>query len=222
RPGAYVMLVVRDTGIGMDQETVARAFEPFFTTKEVGKGTGLGLSIVYGAIKQSGGFISVTSEPGHGTEFRIYLPAVGEVRETNLDNYEGPIHGGSETILLVEDEPALCNKVHELLENAGYRVLVAPNGEQAYRLALEDERPIHLLLTDVVMPEMSGSRLSDRLLNLRPGAKILYMSGYPNTIDAGSDLQSLPNFLGKPFTKGRLLRRVREVLDRSNAAGAAT
>jgi PAS domain S-box-containing protein len=221
KPGAYVKLVVRDTGVGMNQETRARVFEPFFTTKEIGKGTGLGLSIVYGAVKQSGGFISVVSEPGHGTEFSIYLPAVWEITEPILDTYKGPIAGGSETILLVEDEPALRNKIHQLLESAGYRVLAAQDGKQAYRLSFEDVGPIHLLLTDVVMPEMSGSRLSDRLLSLRPGTKVLYVSGYPN-IDASSDRRSLSNFLQKPFTRETLLRRVREVLDGKDTAGAAT
>src|SRR5215472_5480011 len=157
------MLVVRDTGIGMDEETRARAFEPFFTTKEIGKGTGLGLSIVYGIVKQSGGFITVTSEAGHGTEFRIYLPAVREIAEPILVNGEAPIRGGFETILLVEDDAAMRKTIQELLEKAGYRVLAAPDGEQAYRLSLQDARPIHLLLTDIVMPEMSGFRLSDRL-----------------------------------------------------------
>jgi PAS domain S-box-containing protein len=220
QPGEYVMLVVRDTGIGMDQETRARAFDPFFTTKEIGKGTGLGLSIVYGIVKQSGGFMTVTSEPGHGTEFRICLPAVREIMVPVLDNGEAPIQGGFETILLVEDDAAMRRTIHELLEKAGYRVLAAPDGEQAYRLSLEDARPIHLLLTDVVMPEMSGFRLSDRLLSLRPWTKILYMSGYPEVSDPGGP-RSLQNFLQKPLTKDKLLRRVREVLDRLDTAAAS-
>jgi PAS domain S-box-containing protein len=220
--GEYVKLVIRDTGIGMDQETRARAFEPFFTTKGIGKGTGLGLSIVYGAVKQNDGFISVASEPGHGTEFSIYLPAVRQIAEPILNTHEGPIAGGSETILLVEDEPALRHMIHQALENAGYRVLAASDGKQAYRLSFEDVGPIHLLLTDVVMPEMSGTRLSDRLLNLRPGTKVLYVSGYPDIGDASIDLRSLPNFLDKPFTKEILLRRVREVLDGRDTDGATT
>jgi PAS domain S-box-containing protein len=222
QPGAYVTLVVRDTGIGMDEETRARAFEPFFTTKEIGKGTGLGLSIVYGIVKQSGGFVTVTSEAGHGTEFRIYLPAVREIAEPTLVNGEAPIRGGFETILLVEDDAAIRKTIQELLEKVGYRVLAAPDGEQAYRLSLEDARPIHLLLTDIVMPEMSGFRLSDRLLSLRPGTKILYMSGYPDATDARTGARSFPNFLQKPLTKDRLLRRVREVLDGNDATAAAT
>lgn len=222
KPGAYVMLVVRDTGIGMGPEMQARIFEPFFTTKDPGKGTGLGLSVVYGAVKQSGGFITVTSEPGHGTEFRIYLPAVVGTSEPVVDTDKWSIQGGSETILLVEDEPTLRDKIHELLESAGYQVLAAADGEQAYRLALRETRPIHLLLTDVVMPEMSGSRLSERMRNLRPETKTLFMSGYPDNGDAGIDLRSLPNFTQKPFTKERLLCRVREVLDGNNIPGVAT
>jgi PAS domain S-box-containing protein len=212
KPGAYVMLAVRDTGIGMDQETQARAFEPFFTTKGVGKGTGLGLPLVYGIVKQSGGFITVTSEPGHGTEFRIYLPVVLEIPEPIPGADEGPTLGGSETILLVEDEAALRQKAREVLEKAGYRVLVAGDGNQALGLALEESRSIHLLLTDVVMPEMSGPRLSEHLRSLRAETKVLYMSGYPNAGGASLDLQSQPNFIQKPFTKEGLLRQVREVL----------
>jgi two-component system, cell cycle sensor histidine kinase and response regulator CckA len=222
KPGSYVMLVVRDTGTGMDLETQTRIFEPFFTTKNPGKGTGLGLSVVYGAVKQSGGFITVASEPEHGTEFRIYLPAVAETSESIAETDKGPIQGGSETILLVEDEPALRDKIHELLNSAGYQVLAAPDGEQAYRLALGETRPIHMLLTDMVMPNMSGSRLSERMRNLRPEISVLYMSGYPDTGDAGLNPRSLTNFIQKPFTKERLLRRLREVLDGNNIAEVAT
>jgi PAS domain S-box-containing protein len=214
KPGAYVMMAVRDTGSGMDQETQARAFEPFFTTKGVGKGTGLGLPLVYGIVKQTGGFITVTSELRHGTEFKIYLPMVLEMPEPIPDTDDGHIQGGSETILMVEDESALRHKVREVLEKAGYRVLVAKDGNQAIALALEETRSIDLLLTDIVMPEMSGSRLSERVRSIRPETKILYMSGYPNAGGANLDLQSQPpNFIQKPFTKKELLRRVREMLE---------
>ena len=213
KPGVYAILAVRDTGIGMDRETQARVFEPFFTTKGVGKGTGLGLSLIYGIVSQSGGFIIVTSEPGHGTEFKIYLPVVLEMPEPIPGNDEGPVKGGSETILLVEDEAALRQKACEVLEKAGYRVLVAGDGNQAIGLALKETRSIHLLLTDVLMPDMSGPRLSERLRSLRPETKVLYMSGYPNAGGASLDLQSQPNFIQKPFTIERLLRRVREVLE---------
>jgi PAS domain S-box-containing protein len=213
KPGAYVMLAIRDTGVGMDQETQARAFEPFFTTKGAGKGTGLGLPLVYGIVKQSGGFITVTSQPGHGTEFRIYLPAVLETSEPIPGTDERPIQLGAETILLVEDEALLRQKAREVLEKAGYRVLVAQDGNEGLALAMEEAHSIHLLLTDVVMPEMSGPRLSEHLRSLRPETKVLFMSGYPNASGVSLDLQSQPNFIEKPFTKEGLLRRVREVLE---------
>jgi two-component system cell cycle sensor histidine kinase/response regulator CckA len=218
-PGPYVMLAVSDTGVGMDKEVQARLFEPFFTMKAFGKGTGLGLSMVYGIVKQSDGFITVTSEPGHGTEFRIYLPAVQEIPKPILDTENRPIRGGSETILLVEDEAALRQKVREVLENAGYRVLVAGDGAQALQLAVREAAVIHLLLTDVVMPEVSGPRLAERLLNVRPDTKVLYMSGYPVIRDEIVDLQSQPNFIQKPFNKEKLLRRVREALDDNTPMG---
>ena len=213
RSDPYVMMSVKDTGIGMDKETQTRLFEPFFTTKGVGKGSGLGLSVVYGIVKQSGGFITVDSEPGHGTEFRVYLPAVVEVSKAILHIEKGPIQGGSETILLVEDEPALRQKLQEMLEKAGYQVLVAPDGDQAYRLASMNTLPIHLLLTDVVMPGISGARLAERLLALRPQIKVLYMSGYPDPGDGSILVQLQPNFIQKPFTREKLLGRVRELLD---------
>jgi PAS domain S-box-containing protein len=212
-PGPYVMLLVRDTGLGMDKATQARIFEPFFTTKAIGRGTGLGLSVVYGIVRQSGGFITVSSEPGHGTEFRIYLPAVLEMPKPTLQSEHGPVRGGSETILLVEDEPALRQKICGVMKKAGYRVLVAGGGDEGLRLAIEDARQIHLLLTDVVMPNMSGPRLSERLRTTRPDTKTLYMSGYPDMGEGSEALRSKPNFIQKPFTEEKLLRRVREVLD---------
>jgi PAS domain S-box-containing protein len=213
RPGSYVMLAIRDTGHGMDMATQARIFEPFFTTKAIGRGTGLGLSVVYGIVRQSGGFITVSSELGHGTEFRIYLPAVLEMPKSNLQNEHPPAKGGSETILLVEDEPPLQRKICEVMEDAGYRVLVAGDGDEGLRLAMEYEPPIHLLLTDVVMPNMSGPRLAECLQATRPDTKTLYMSGYPDLGEGSEALRSQPNFIPKPFTQEELLRRVREVLD---------
>jgi signal transduction histidine kinase len=173
RPGPYVMLAVTDTGFGIDKATQARIFEPFFTTKEIGKGTGLGLSVVYGIVKQSSGFITVSSELGHGTEFRIYLPAVPEMPNPILYSEPRPVPGGCETVLLVEDEPALQQKICEVLENAGYRVLAAGDGAQGLRLALEEARQIHLLLTDVVMPNMSGPRSAERLRTTPPETQTL-------------------------------------------------
>jgi PAS domain S-box-containing protein len=213
RAGPYVMLVARDTGHGMDMATQARIFEPFFTTKAIGRGTGLGLSVVYGIVRQSGGFITVSSELGHGTEFKIYLPAVLEMPETILQAEHGPVRGGSETILLVEDEPPLQQKICAVMEHAGYQVLVAGDGNEGLRLALEDARDIHLLLTDVVMPNMSGPQLAEHLRTTRPDTKTLFMSGYPE-IGEGSDTpRSHTNLIPKPFSQEELLRRVREVLD---------
>lgn len=221
RPGPYVMLAVRDTGVGMDEETQTRLFEPFFTTKDIGKGTGLGLSVVYGIVKQNHGFIAVESAPGEGSEFRIYLPALLETPCPHFETKEVPSRGGWETILLVEDEPALRLKLYELLQNVGYQVLVAADGEQAYRMGFGDLRRIHLLLTDVVMPEVSGIKLSERLHTLRPDTKVLFMSGHPADSDGGIDLQSHPNFIQKPFTKEKLLRKVREILDPRVTLGEA-
>ena len=213
RPGPYVVLVVTDTGSGMDMATKARIFEPFFTTKATGRGTGLGLSVVYGIVRQSGGFITVSSELGHGTEFRIYLPAVLEMPASILESRQEPVRGGSETILLVEDEPALQRKICEVMERAGYRVLVAGDGDEGFRLAMEGARHIHLLLTDVVTPNMAGPRLAGHLRTTRPDTKTLYMSGYPETGEGSEALRSQPNFIPKPFSQEELLRRVREVLD---------
>ena len=212
-PGPYVMLLVRDNGHGMDRATQARIFEPFFTTKAIGRGTGLGLSVVYGIVRQSGGFITVSSEPGHGTEFRIYLPAVLEMPEPIVQRERGPVRDGSETILLVEDETALRQKICEVMENAGYRVLAARDGEEGFRMTIEDARQIHLLMTDVVMPNMSGPRLAERLRAARPDTKTLYMSGYPDMGKGTETLRSQSNFIQKPFTQETLLRRIREVLD---------
>src|SRR5258708_3027899 len=175
RPGAYVMLVAKDTGHGMDMATQARIFEPFFTTKAIGRGTGLGLSVVYGIVRKSGGFSTGSSELGHGTEVKIYLPAVLEIPKPILQSEHGPVRGGSETILLVEDESALQQKICEVMERAGYQVLVAGDGDEGFRLAIEDAQQIHLLLTDVVMPNMSGARLAEHLRRTRPDTKTLYM-----------------------------------------------
>jgi CheY-like chemotaxis protein len=214
KPGPYAALKVRDTGTGMDAETQARVFEPFFTTKEVGKGTGLGLSVVYGIVTQMGGFINVESKPGEGTQFTIHLPlASGNIKlASEVEN--GPIPGGSETVLLTEDEPALREKIQQVLAKAGYCVLVAADGSHAFRLSVENAGGIDLLLTDVVMPEMSGYRLAERLQILRPQIKVLYMSGHPDPGNETLAPQMEGNFMQKPFTKEKLLRRVREVLDR--------
>lgn len=215
RPGPYVMLTVSDTGRGMDAETMPHLFEPFFTTKEEGKGTGLGLSIVYGIVKQSGGDIWASSEPGKGTTFQICLPVVEEPAEPDAAPAapNRPLEG-TETILLAEDEASLRQLISEILRRQGYTVLQAVSGEEALRLCREQPGPIHLFLTDVVMPCMSGRALAERLLALRPALKVMYMSGYAgNAAVCREILESGALFLEKPFMPEVLIRRVREVLD---------
>jgi two-component system cell cycle sensor histidine kinase/response regulator CckA len=214
QPGDYVMLSVNDNGHGMDKETQARIFEPFFTTKEKGKGTGLGLSTVYGIIKQSGGYVLVQSEVGQGTTFRIYLPRVEEVAQpASPVPVPLALNGGSETVLLVEDEESVRELVRETLEAKGYRVLEAGNGEAALRLATQQSNPVEILITDVVMPGMSGRELSARLCASHPHTKVLYLSGYTeDAIVHEGVLQPGTAFLQKPFTLQALARKVREVL----------
>ena len=219
-PGSYVMLAVRDNGHGMDAETRSHLFEPFFTTKEKGKGTGLGLSTVYGIVKQSGGNIIVESAPDRGTTFRIYFPRV----EQELPVQTGAIKAtdparGRETILLVEDEPAVRGLVHETLRLHGYRVLEARHGIEALLTSAKYGEPIHLLLTDVVMPQMSGPEVAEKILTVRPGIKVLYMSGYPDhpVFDKGG-VSRQTGFLPKPFSPHVLAQKVREVLDGVKAA----
>jgi PAS domain S-box-containing protein len=212
-PGPYVTLSMNDTGCGMDQETQAHIFEPFFTTKEVGKGTGLGLSTVYGVVKQSGGFISVYSELGWGTSFEIYIPRIDEcVRASALGHAGKETPRGWETILLVEDAQALRELTHELLEANGYTVLEAANGASAIRVAERHPEPIHLLLSDVVMPGMDGRELAQYMVRIHPEIKVLYMSGYTDdSIAHYGVLDSGIALLQKPFTKESLICKVREV-----------
>jgi len=213
--GSYVTLSVSDMGCGMDHETQAHIFEPFFTTKELGKGTGLGLSTVYGIMKRSGGYISVYSELGRGTTFKCYLPRIEQsvTQETPVRNSKDLVRGW-ETILLVEDAQPLRELARELLEDHGYTVLEAANGASAVQVAEKYGKPIHLLLTDVVMPGMDGSKLAERMDDSYPGIKVLYMSGYTDdaivhhgVLDYGLTL------LQKPFTRESLTCKVREVLD---------
>jgi CheY-like chemotaxis protein len=218
RPGTYAVLAVEDSGVGMDEETKRHLFEPFFTTKEVGKGTGLGLAAVYGIVKQSGGHIEVESEPGRGTTFKIYLPRAREVAPAVrpsqlLPPRPSPTHG-SETVLLVEDEDGVRALARTILQVNQYNVLEARDGAEALKVTSDWSRPIDLMLTDVVMPQLSGYQLADRLKPARPGMKVLFMSGY--TDDAISHHQVLSpdaHFLQKPFTPDVLARKVREVLD---------
>ncbi|MGH9893617.1 MAG: ATP-binding protein, partial [bacterium] len=176
QPGPYVMLEMSDTGVGMDEATRARMFEPFFTTKGPGKGTGLGLSTVYGIVKQSDGFISANSEVGRGTSFRIYLPQVAEVAGDRRRRPTAAPPPGTETILIVEDVSGLCSLIKRMLESAGYKVLTAASGEEALLVLERYDEPVHLMITDVVMPGMSGRSLAERLDRSRPGVKVLYMS----------------------------------------------
>jgi len=218
-PGQYTLLAVTDTGIGMDEETMTQIFEPFFTTKEKSKGTGLGLATVYGIIKQSGGYISVTSELGFGTTFSIYLPRTDEALEVEkrLSNLHSSSRPGGETILLVEDSAPLRSVTREFLDDAGYLVLEADNAELALQLAEKHRSPICLMITDVVMPRMNGRVLAERLKKTQPRMKVLYVSGY--TDDAVFRYGVRPgrsDFLNKPFTRDVLLNRVREALNASS------
>jgi two-component system cell cycle sensor histidine kinase/response regulator CckA len=221
--GNYVLLTVTDSGIGMDATTRARAFEPFFTTKEKGKGTGLGLSTVYGVVKQSGGYIDLASEPGAGATFKIYFPqAEGAVDELRQSGELPPSLHGTETVLLVEDEASLRNLGSHLLQLCGYSVIEAESGAQAIELSRDYQDPIHLLLTDVVMPGMSGRVLAEELAKQRPQMKVLYMSGYTGqTVGAHGVLAEGSFFLPKPFTREALASKVRIALEGRAAAAAS-
>ncbi|HNY28428.1 MAG TPA: PAS domain S-box protein [Candidatus Sumerlaeota bacterium] len=211
--GDYVLIVVCDTGTGMDAETLKHLFEPFYTTKEVGQGTGLGLAMVYGAIKQNQGFINVLSEPGHGTTLRIYLP---RVLESPMEPVSAPVEvlePGSETVLLVEDEEAILSLGRTILERHGYTVLTAETATDALEQAALYKGPIHLLITDVVMPGLNGKELSARLTALRPGLKVLYMSGYTADVIAQHGILNQDvEFIQKPFTVSSLIQKVRAQL----------
>ena len=213
-PGNYVLLTVSDTGCGMDRETLAHIFEPFFTTKAFGKGTGLGLSMVYGIVKQNNGFISVYSEPGQGTQFKIYWPYVlGENAHPAIGHAPAAAVGGDETILLVEDEEAVRAIARNFLSSLGYTVLAAEDPEKALRLAAEHPGEIQLLLTDVIMPGMNGRDLAQRLSEIRPSMKRLFISGFTaDVLTQRGILADGLNFLGKPFTRDKLARKVREAL----------
>jgi two-component system, cell cycle sensor histidine kinase and response regulator CckA len=217
RPGRYVLVTVNDTGCGMDKATLSRMFEPFFTTKPVGKGTGLGLAMVYGILKASGGHVAVESEKGRGTTFNLFLPAVDEPETSALapSRYVQP--GGTETVLLVEDEDGVRKLARQALEARGYRVLEASDGEMALDLCREHPGEIDLLLSDVVMPRMSGRELREHVIAMSPNTRVLFTSGYTDDAVLRHGVsESESEFLQKPFSIHALLRKVREVLDRGS------
>jgi CheY-like chemotaxis protein len=214
--GPYVLLSVSDTGCGMDRELQARIFEPFFTTKAVGQGSGLGLSTVYGIIKQSGGFIWVYSEPGEGSAFKIYLPAAGDIAHTNGGgSSESPPTGGSETILVVEDEKLVRGMTARGLRDQGYEVIEAAGGTEALRLVENAGGRFDLVISDVVMPGMGGRELGRLLVQIDAHLPVLYISGYmgEDVVRRGLLDPDAP-FQSKPFTSEQLGRKVREILDR--------
>jgi PAS domain S-box-containing protein len=213
-PGRYVRLSVRDTGTGIDAETLAHIFEPFFTTKERGKGTGLGLATVYGIVKQSGGYVGVDTEPGKGSSFDVYLPRVDDAVEPAKPAVAPAAVSGAKTILVVEDEDALREVAREVLESNGYRVLTASSGKEALSVAAAHPEPLRLLLTDVVMPGMSGQELADRLRAGRPEMSVLFMSGYSDDVVARrGTMGGEARLLTKPFSVATLAQSVHEVLE---------
>ncbi len=218
-PGRYALLAVSDTGHGMDHATQQRVFEPFFTTKPAGTGTGLGLSTVYGIVKQWGGHLRLNSEPGRGTTFRIYFPLAEGEAENSARALPPALVPGSETILLVEDDRLVRRLTREILGSAGYTVLDAPNPVEALRILQERDKSPDLVLTDIVMPQMSGRELAERLGALRPGIRVLYMSGYTDDAVVRHGIMAAEvEFIQKPFTPAELTRRVRELLDRTDRA----
>jgi CheY-like chemotaxis protein len=218
-PGSYVVISVADTGEGMDEHTRARAFDPFFTTKPIGQGSGLGLSTAYGFIQQSGGHIFLESAVGSGTTVHVYLPRAESIAPVGTSILEGPAPGGSETILLAEDEESVRSFARVVLGQAGYRLLEASDGRSALSIASAFNGPIHLLISDVVMPGMNGADLADTLAATRPRTRTLLISGYVQQIvDELAVTRSGVAFLRKPFTAHDLLTRVREILDARGAA----
>jgi len=223
KAGSYILLAVSDTGAGMDAATQARLFEPFFTTKGSGKGTGLGLSTVFGIVKQSGGSVEVYSEPGRGTSVKVYLPRIDQPVSVEAEDGAKRVPRGSETILLVEDDDMVRTLVRETLQREGYKILDAPGPLEAKRISEQFKPQIQLMITDVVMPKISGRELAEMLTRRRPDMKVLYMSGYTdNAVLNSGILQKEVAFLQKPFTPGALTEKVRDVLEadhRTRVAG---
>ena len=217
RPREWVLLTVTDTGTGMSEETMAHIFEPFFTTKETGKGTGMGLATVYGTVEHGGGWIEVQSEPGSGSTFRIYLPRTHDALIPTGDSSQDQLASGNETVLVVEDELAILKFVRTALQRQGYTVVEATSAEDALLLAASRERHLHLLLTDLVMPNMNGRDLYEKVATLHPGIKVILMSGYSADVPRRSDhVEENVPFLHKPFSMKQLSEKVREVLDRDD------
>jgi CheY-like chemotaxis protein len=216
RDGDYIMIAVSDDGAGMSAEVQKHIFEPFYTTKELGKGTGLGLATVYGIVKQSGGYIWVYSELGQGTTIKIYLPRADEEAITpRPTGNTSQVPEGTETIMLVEDEEMVRNLSRQILESCGYKVIVACDGAEAFELCKQPEITFDLLVTDVVMPKMSGRQLADELETLRPGTTVLFMSGYTDdAVIRKGVIEADSNFIQKPFTFINFAQKVREMLDR--------
>jgi signal transduction histidine kinase/ActR/RegA family two-component response regulator len=216
-PGNYVMLAVSDTGVGMEAETRERVFEPFFTTKEVGKGTGLGMATIYGIVKQHEGNINVYSEPGQGTTFKVYMPRVdGKAQEIKPPVDDIP-QGAGEVVMVVEDERQVFELVCEIIGDSGYKLLRPTSPQRALEMAMNKERKIDLLLTDVIMPGMSGKQLYEKISEIRPDIKVVYMSGYTDNVIAHHGiLDPGIHFLQKPFTESTLLNKLREALDENS------
>jgi len=213
-PGPHVMISVTDTGVGMDKATQARIFEPFFTTKGVGKGTGLGLSMVFGIVRQNGGTVWVYSEPGQGTTFKVYLPRVDAAVDAAEPGPASSAMKGTESILLVEDEEQVRIVARSILQRAGYRVVDASSGDEALELARSEPGVFHLLVSDVVMPQMSGPELAKHLATSRPEMKVLFMSGYTDdSVVRHGLIDAHAAFMQKPITAAALTRKVRDVLD---------
>jgi CheY-like chemotaxis protein len=213
-PGRYALLAVSDTGVGMNEETQRRLFEPFFTTKERGKGTGLGLATCYGIVQQAGGSIQVYSEPGRGSTFKVYLPCTEEREEPAAPHPPGPVRGGHETVLVIEDDARLRALSVRAMRESGYQVLEAADGDEAVRISRAHEGQIDLVVTDVVLPRRNGREVAEEIAAQRPQMQVLFVSGY--TEDSAvlkGVLESGIHFLAKPFTTKDLARKVRAVLD---------
>ena len=212
-PGPYVVLEVSDTGVGMDEETLAHIFEPFYTTKEVGKGTGLGLATVYGIVKQNGGYAGVLSAPGKGTTFKLFLPKFVGREAPSREIIEAPLKAGAGAVLLVEDDDMVRKLTAEMLKAIGYDPLVAATPQEALSFCRKSDVSIDLMITDVVMPEMSGDQLRDRIQSMQPGVKVLFMSGYTsNVIAKHGVLEKGAHFIHKPFGMKDLARKISDVM----------